>query len=67
MRSELYRAGVEVPARVPPGAAVLAAFGLEGRPVPLTGGQGRSWRVGPAVLKPLDMLSSALSWQVDLR
>lgn len=36
----------------PPPPAVLAAFGLDGRPEPLPGGQGTSWRVGNAVLKP---------------
>ncbi|WP_406268273.1 aminoglycoside phosphotransferase [Actinacidiphila glaucinigra] len=37
---------------VPPPPRVLEAFGLSGRPEPLEGGQGRSVRVGDAVLKP---------------
>lgn len=49
-----------------PAAAVLAAFGLEGRPVPLPGGQGRAWLVDEAVLKPLDMPLPALRWQAQL-
>ncbi|MGY2701103.1 MULTISPECIES: hypothetical protein [unclassified Nocardioides] len=35
-----------------PGERVLAAFGLTGRPVPLPGGQGRTWAVADAVLQP---------------
>ncbi len=36
----------------PPPPRVLAAFGLVGGPVRLTGGQGTSWRVGQIALKP---------------
>ena len=36
----------------PPPPRVLAAFGLVGPAVLLTGGQGTSWRVGEVVLKP---------------
>lgn len=50
----------------PPGATVLAAFGLEGQPVPLPGGQGRAWLVDEAVLKPLDMSLPALRWHAEL-
>ncbi len=57
---------VEVPSGALPSAAVLAAFSLKGGPVPLHGGQGRSWLVGPAVLKLLDMPRSALRWQAEL-
>jgi len=57
---------VEGRSGAPPGAAVLAAFGLEGRPVPLPGGQGRAWLVDEAVLKPLDMSLAALRWQAQL-
>ena len=39
---------------LPPSAAVRRAFGAGGDPVPLEGGQGRSWRVGDIVLKPVD-------------
>lgn len=45
---------------------MLAGFRLDGEPVPLAGGQGTSFRVGPAVLKPLDMPLAALRWQADL-
>ncbi|MCT2590171.1 TIGR02569 family protein [Streptomyces sp. N2-109] len=37
-----------------PPSAVVAAFGLTGRPVRLSGGQGHSVRVGDAVLKPAE-------------
>lgn len=47
--------------RPPP--AVLAGYGLEGSPDPLAGGQRTSWRVGPAVVKPLDMDPTMLRWQ----
>ncbi len=49
-----------------PGAPILAAFGLEGEPVQLSGGQGRSWQVGQVVLKPLDMSLPAMRWQAEL-
>ncbi|MFF7210273.1 aminoglycoside phosphotransferase [Streptomyces sp. NPDC008238] len=37
---------------IPPPPRVLEAFGLSGRPEPLEGGQGQSFRVAGAVLKP---------------
>jgi uncharacterized protein (TIGR02569 family) len=40
-------------ARWAPDAAVLAAFGGTGRPDHLPGGEGRSWRCGDVVLKPV--------------
>ena len=49
---------------VPP--AVLAAFGLSGPVTALSGGQGRSWRAAPAVLKPLDMDPAMLAWQAGV-
>jgi uncharacterized protein (TIGR02569 family) len=49
-----------------PSAAVLRAFGLTGAPVALDGGQGTSWRIGDAVLKPLDMAEDELAWQADV-
>jgi len=49
-----------------PGSAVLTAYGLTETPVPLAGGQGTSWRAGPAVLKPLDMDPAVLSWHADV-
>lgn len=58
---------VEKPAtRTSPPAAVLTAFDLVGLPVPLPGGQGRTWRVGDAVLKPLDMDPALVQWQATL-
>ncbi len=53
-------------ADAPPSAPVVAAFGLEGEPVPLQGGQGNSWLVAQAVLKPCDMPLPALQWQAEL-
>jgi uncharacterized protein (TIGR02569 family) len=52
-------------ARRPP-PAVLRGFGLTGTPVALDGGRGTSWRIGDAVLKPLDMAEDELAWQADL-
>lgn len=49
-----------------PGPEALAAFGLRGRPAHLTGGQARSWRVGHAVLKPLDLPAPHLACQADV-
>ena len=37
-----------------PPAAVLDAFGVTGEPCLLEGGQGRTWRVGDLVVKPVD-------------
>jgi uncharacterized protein (TIGR02569 family) len=51
---------------VRPSPAVAAAFGLEGEPVAVFGGQGGSWRVGAAVLKPLDLSPGELAWQAEL-
>ncbi len=49
-----------------PPPAVLAAFGVRGRPQPLPGGQRTAWRVGDAVLKPLDTEPAILEWQESL-
>ena len=50
----------------PPPQHVLAAFGLSAhQPVLLAGGQGQSWRAGPAVLKPLDQHVDAVAWQAE--
>jgi uncharacterized protein (TIGR02569 family) len=46
-----------------PSRQVLAEFGLSGPVTPLPGGQGRTWRAGPAVLKPADMDATAVAWQ----
>jgi uncharacterized protein (TIGR02569 family) len=45
---------------------VIAAFGLAGNPVALEGGQGTSWRVADAVLKPLDLREPELRWQANV-
>ena len=49
-----------------PPSSVTGALSLEGTPVPLAGGEGRSWRVGDAVLKPLDVSVAQLEWQANL-
>lgn len=41
---------------------MLQAYRLHGLPVPLAGGQGTSWRVGAAVVKPLDMDPALVPW-----
>ncbi len=47
--------GEDAAVSMPPDPDVLAAFGLAGlTPQPLSGGQGATWRVGAAVLKPVD-------------
>ncbi len=48
--------------RALPPPAVLTEYGLMGSPVPLPGGQGTTWRVGEAVIKPLDMEPSLVQW-----
>ncbi|MFJ4410530.1 TIGR02569 family protein [Streptomyces sp. NPDC088910] len=50
---------------VPPSAAVLAAFGAPGRPVPLPGGQGQTWRDGEVVLKPTG-LAAETAWRAEV-
>jgi uncharacterized protein (TIGR02569 family) len=46
---------------------VLAAFGVGGVPVvPLSGGQGTSWRAGEVVLKPADQTVAELEWLADV-
>ncbi|MFC9176550.1 MULTISPECIES: phosphotransferase [Streptomyces] len=49
-----------------PPQSVLDAFGLRGTPEPLTGGQGRSVRVGGAVLKPAEGTEGESEWAVSL-
>jgi hypothetical protein len=49
-----------VPSR--PSPEVLRAFGLTGTPIALDSGQGTSWRVADAVLKPLDMSPDEVAW-----
>jgi uncharacterized protein (TIGR02569 family) len=45
---------------------VLAGFRVAGTPLPLEGGQGAAWRVGGAVLKPLDLAEPELAWQAEV-
>lgn len=45
-----------------PGPDVLEAFRLSGKPVVLAGGEGRSVRVGDAVLKPADSDPQIADW-----
>jgi len=47
-----------------PPAEVLTAFGITETPVPLTGGQGQTWRAGDLVLKPEDA-DARVAWLVD--
>jgi uncharacterized protein (TIGR02569 family) len=46
-----------------PPTYVLRAFGATGKPAPLAGGSGTTWRAGGVVLKRLDMSAEALAWQ----
>jgi uncharacterized protein (TIGR02569 family) len=55
---------VSVPGRAP-SDAVLAAFGVTTEPVPLPGGQGRTWRAGRLVLKPVEFLAETL-WRAGV-
>lgn len=48
---------------VPP--AVLAAFGVSGTPEPVTGGQGRTWRIDGVVLKPTG-LPEETAWRAEV-
>jgi uncharacterized protein (TIGR02569 family) len=50
----------------PPPPSVLAAFNSAAHPEPLTGGQGKSWRAGDIVFKPLDALPEAVEWQASV-
>lgn len=49
-----------------PPPTALAAFDLTGRPQRLAGGQGTSWRVGDAVLKPDDAPPDLLAWRTGV-
>jgi hypothetical protein len=51
---------------VGPPTSVLSSFSLDGQPRLLTGGRGRAWRVGDAVLKPVDVPANQLGWQASL-
>src|SRR3954462_4769825 len=50
----------------PPPEVVLAAFEAAATPEPLYGGQGRSWRAGGIVFKPLDAFPEAVEWQASV-
>ncbi|HEY4454943.1 MAG TPA: TIGR02569 family protein [Pseudonocardiaceae bacterium] len=44
---------------------MLAAFAVGDAPVQLSGGQGRSWRAGRVILKPVEFLAEAL-WRAQV-
>jgi uncharacterized protein (TIGR02569 family) len=50
----------------PPPESVLAAFSVVAHAEPLPGGQGKSWRAGGIVFKPLDALPEAVEWQASV-
>lgn len=52
--------------RASPARSVVDAFGGQWPPQPLSGGEGRSWRAGDIVLKPLDLSIDELEWQADV-
>ncbi|MGW3933066.1 phosphotransferase [Streptomyces microflavus] len=56
----------EEPSVILPPRSVLDAFGINGIPEPLTGGQGRSVRVGGAVLKPAEGAEEEWEWAASV-
>jgi uncharacterized protein (TIGR02569 family) len=56
----------DAPSDPVPSAAVLDAFGVRGVPRALTGGQGRSVRVGGFVFKPAEASEDACEWGAAL-
>ncbi|MDX3378693.1 aminoglycoside phosphotransferase [Streptomyces sp. ME02-6991-2A] len=56
----------EQPSVILPPRSVLDAFGVRGVPEPLTGGQGRSVRVGGAVLKPAEGTEGESEWAASV-
>ncbi|MFJ7330691.1 phosphotransferase [Streptomyces cyaneofuscatus] len=56
----------EQPSVILPPRSVLDAFGVRGIPEPLTGGQGRSVRVGGAVLKPAERTEGESEWAASV-
>ncbi|MFD3649050.1 phosphotransferase [Streptomyces cyaneofuscatus] len=56
----------EQPSVTLPPRSVLDAFGVRGIPEPLTGGQGRSVRVGGAVLKPAEGADGESEWAASV-
>jgi len=51
---------------VPPGDRVREAFGLRGRPSPLSPERHTPWRIDDVVLKPADISAEQLEWQAGL-
>ncbi|MFI8313791.1 phosphotransferase [Streptomyces microflavus] len=56
----------EEPSAILPPRSVLDAFGVSGTPEPLVGGQGRSVRVGGAVLKPAEGAEEEWEWAASV-
>lgn len=56
----------EQPSAILPPRSVLDAFGVRGIPEPLNGGQGRSVRVGGAVLKPAERTEGESEWAASV-
>ena len=50
----------------PPPSGVIAAFGGEGEPHLLPGGQNTTWRAGTRVFKPIDLVPEELEWQAGV-
>jgi uncharacterized protein (TIGR02569 family) len=48
-----------------PPDTVLAAFAVGDGPVQLPGGQGRTWRAGQVILKPVELLAETV-WRADV-
>jgi uncharacterized protein (TIGR02569 family) len=57
--------GATLPGTVRPSDSALAAFAVRDAPVRLPGGQGRSWRAGRVVLKPVEFLAEA-EWRAEV-
>ncbi|MFP8903941.1 phosphotransferase [Streptomyces atacamensis] len=55
-----------LPSNTVPPSSVLDAFGVEGTPVPLAGGQGHSVRVGGFVFKPADGTEEEVEWAASV-
>ncbi|MFP8959225.1 phosphotransferase [Streptomyces nanhaiensis] len=55
-----------LPSNTVPPPSVLDAFGVEGTPVPLAGGRGRSVRVGGFVFKPADGTEEEVEWAASV-
>lgn len=64
MQASRLRCGAMSHSPAPP-ASVLTAFGTAGRPAPLPGGQGSTWRSDAVVLKPAAM-GPETSWRAGV-